>query len=141
MIAIVDDDDAVRRALIRLVRALSYRCADFPSGASFIESLGDMTPDCVLLDYHMPEANGVQVIKSMKMAGFSIPAIMMSGFDRPELRMECLNAGAAMYLLKPLTAATLSDAFGRALQSGRDLADPNKAKKKTILRCVPAFMI
>lgn len=137
LVAIVDDDVAVRRALIRLVRALSYQSSDFPCGTQLIASFRNAIPDCVLLDYHMPEATGIQVMEDMKKAGFSIPVIMMSGFDRPGLCAECLRSGAATYLVKPLTAATLSAAIVLALQDGDDREGPRQPKTKTIPRCAP----
>lgn len=143
VVAIVDDDDAVRRALIRLVRTLSYQTNDFPCGARFIESLGDVVPDCLLLDYHMPHADGIQVIKDMEAAGFSIPTIIMSGFDRPGLRAECLSSGAVAYLLKPLTAQTLSTAIALTLQGSEDRSGSKGTKlpkRERLPRCVPINM-
>lgn len=101
-VAIVDDDEAVRRALRRMLSSLSYAVAEFPSGQAFLEGMGTETFACVLLDMHMPELNGIDVLIRLRMNGHSIPAIIITGGDEPTMRDRCMKAGAAGYLTKPL---------------------------------------
>ena len=115
VVAIVDDDDAVRRALHRLVLSLSYQPADFASGEEFLTSLGTTTPNCVVMDQHMPSLNGTDVLRRMRNDGVRVPVIIVTGLDQPGLREKCLNAGAASYLAKPLTGSALSDAIQSAM--------------------------
>jgi len=115
LIAIVDDDDAVRRALRRLLRSLSYEPIDFPSGETFLASLEDARPDCVLMDQHMPMLNGLDVLGRMRTSGMEVPVIIITGFDQPGLRRKCMDAGAAAYLVKPLDTAVISTEIQRAI--------------------------
>ncbi|MGI6853312.1 response regulator [Mesorhizobium sp. 1B3] len=112
--AIVDDDDSVRRALHRLILSLSYQSRTFASGEEFLEALQESTPDCVLLDLHMPGLKGLDVLHRMRTEGRHVPAIAMTGFDQHGMREKCLKAGAAAYLVKPLERAVVAAAIADA---------------------------
>ena len=107
VVAIVDDDDPVRRALRRLVRSLSYQSADFPSGESFLDSLPDAAPACALVDLHMPGLSGLEVLRQLRARGLGVPVIIISGNAPSDLLDLCLQAGAAAYLPKPIERAQL----------------------------------
>jgi FixJ family two-component response regulator len=107
VVAIVDDDDFVRRALRRLIRALSFRPSEFASGEAFLESLAQNVPSCVLLDLHMPGLNGLQVLEQMRARKLNVPAIIITGNSQAEIRGQCIEAGAAAYLQKPLDPETV----------------------------------
>lgn len=111
--AIVDDDAAVRRALGRLVRSLSYRPAGYASGEDFLASLSEEPPFCVVLDQHMPGLNGLDVLIRMRARGCDTPVIIITGFDQPGMSETCLKAGAAAYLRKPVDRS----AIGAAIES------------------------
>lgn len=102
VIAIVDDDEIVRRSIKRLVSSLSYDAQDFASGEEFLKSLARGAPTCMLLDLHMPGLSGFEVLEALHTRRMNIPAIIVTGNTRPEIRERCLNAGAAGYLEKPL---------------------------------------
>ena len=115
VVAIVDDDEAVRRALRRLVVSLSYHPVGFASGEEFLAGLGEAAPSCVLMDQHMPSLNGLDVLRRMRTDGRSVPVIIVTGFDQPGLRQKCLDAGASDYLVKPLEASAVSTAIQAAV--------------------------
>jgi FixJ family two-component response regulator len=101
-VAIVDDDENVRRALRRMVVSLSYLVEEFASGETFLDALKVRTFAFVLLDLHMPELNGIDVLTIMRGEGNSVPVIVITGGDEPRMRERCLKAGASVYLLKPI---------------------------------------
>jgi FixJ family two-component response regulator len=102
VIAIIDDDEVVRRSLKRLVSSLSFRTADFASGEAFLQSLSQGAPACMLLDLHMPGLNGIQILEALRTRRMNIPTIIITGNDQPDMRERCMNAGAVAYLQKPL---------------------------------------
>lgn len=114
VVAIVDDDASVRRALHRLVLSLSHRPRTFASGEEFLDALHENTPDCVLLDLHMPGLKGLDVLHRMRKEGRRVPAIVMTGFDQHGMREKCLRAGAAAYLVKPLERSVVASAIEEA---------------------------
>lgn len=114
-VAIVDDDAAVRRALSRLVRSLSYRPAVYASGEDFLASLAEASPVCVVLDQHMPGLSGLDVLVRMRACGSDAPVIIVTGFDQPGMGERCLKAGAAAYLTKPIGRSEMSAAIDSAI--------------------------
>jgi FixJ family two-component response regulator len=101
-VAIVDDDEAVRRALARLVRTLGFEAATFASAEDFIASLPAIRPRWVLLDLHLPGMRGLEALAALRALLRSIRVLIMTGHDEPGMRQRCLDAGAAGYLTKPI---------------------------------------
>lgn len=118
-IAVVDDDESVRKALKRLLRAANLDATTFASGRDFLNSLAAQLPDCIVLDLHMPGMSGMDVQQQLARDGLRLPTVIITGHDEPETRSRCLSAGAAAYLRKPLDDETLLDAIHRAAGTAR----------------------
>ncbi len=101
-VAVVDDEESVRSALLRLLRASSLDCEGFASGEAFLESLGIRRPDCLVLDLQMAGLNGRDVQRHLNGLQTPIPLIMITAHDEPTIREQCLADGASAYLRKPL---------------------------------------
>ncbi len=114
-VAVVDDDEPVRRALSRLVRSLGFEAEAFPSGEAFLAALAARRPDCVVLDLHMPEVSGFDVQARMAEAGLHVPVIAITGQDSPEAQARALGGGASAYLRKPVDGRTLLEAIEEAV--------------------------
>jgi len=117
-VAVVDDDEAVRRALARLVRSLGFEAEEFSSGEDFLAALATRRPDCIVLDLHMPRVSGFEVQSRMVAAHTRIPVIAITGQDSPEAQSRALAGGASAYLRKPLDAQALMDAIRGAVVDG-----------------------
>jgi FixJ family two-component response regulator len=118
-VAVIDDDESVRKALKRLLRAANLDADTFASGREFLNSLAARVPDCVVLDLHMPGMNGLDVQQQLARSGLRVPIVVITGHDEPQARAHCLSAGAAAYLRKPLDDETLLDAIHRAAGAAR----------------------
>ena len=114
-IAIVDDDESVRRALVRLLAGCSFNVRTFPSGVEFLESLKGTTPDCLILDLQMPDMTGLEVLHQLAGAGFSFPVIVVTAQDELGILSRCKLAGAAAFLTKPFMMEPLLQALAAAL--------------------------
>ena len=119
-VAIVDDEEPIRKALKRLLRAANLEAEAFASGPAFLDSLATRRPDCVILDLHMPGMTGLHVLQRLKQSGTPLPAIVITAYDEPETRNHCLAAGAAAYLRKPLEDRLLLDAVAAAAKIGKN---------------------
>ncbi|WP_027997980.1 response regulator transcription factor [Sinorhizobium arboris] len=111
IVAIVDDDELVRRALCRLVLSLSLKPVAFASGEAFLQHLEDARPSCVLLDFHMPNMNGLDILHELGARGFEAAVIVITGADDDSVRESCMRAGAAGFLNKPLSRDSLTSAI------------------------------
>lgn len=114
-VAIVDDEEPVRKALKRLLRASGLEAESFASGKDFLEASALRGPDCVLLDLHMPRMSGLQVLRALQAARRALPIVIITAHDAPETREQCLAAGAAAYLRKPFEEHELLDTITAAL--------------------------
>jgi FixJ family two-component response regulator len=115
LVAVVDDEEAVRIALRRLLRSASLDVETFSSGAEFLESMKGHQPDCVVLDLHMPQLGGFAVQAWLAEAGIRLPTVVITGHDTDEARARALSGGAAAYLRKPVDDQTLLDAINKAV--------------------------
>ena len=90
LIAIVEDEEPIRKALRRLLRSAGMDVKSFPSGVEFLESLTNQWPDCVVLDLQMPIMNGFEVQARLAELRVSIPVVIITGHDSDETRALAL---------------------------------------------------
>jgi FixJ family two-component response regulator len=119
LIAIVDDEESVRKALSRLLRAAGFNVETFSSGADFLRAVEIRSPQCVVLDLRMPHVSGFDVQRALKQANAQVPVVIITGDDSPESRADALRQGAKAYLRKPVDDATLIDAIQSAIRSNQ----------------------
>jgi FixJ family two-component response regulator len=115
-VAVVDDDESVRKALQRLLRASDLDADTFASAEDFLASLPQgPLPDCLVLDLQMPSTGGLDLQRELVRAGPQVPTVVITGHDEPGMEARCLAAGASAYLRKPLEAGTLLAAIEAAI--------------------------
>jgi len=102
LVAVVDDEESVRRALARMLGASQFDVDVFASGEEFLDSLRTRLPDCLILDYQMPGLTGRDVQRRLTLAQTPVPIIVVTAHDQPALREQCLADGAIAYVAKPL---------------------------------------
>jgi FixJ family two-component response regulator len=113
-VAIVDDEEPVRKALERLLRAAGLQAKAFASSEAFFDSIAARRPDCLILDLHIPGTSGLQVLRRLRADALRIPTIVITAYDETDTREQCLAAGAAAYLRKPLDDRLLLNAISAA---------------------------
>ena len=114
-IAVVDDEESIRKALSRLLRASGSHTVDtYCSGAEFLTSLKTVRPDVVVLDLHMPGLSGFEVHSAMAAIDRSLPVIVITGHDSPETYQRAIDGGAVAYLRKPVDERRLLQAIADA---------------------------
>ena len=116
LIAVVDDEEPVRRALKRLLRSAGLEAEDYASGQDFFAA--ERRADCVVLGLHLPVTTGLQVLQRIRQMTKRMPVIVISAHDQLQTREECMAAGAAAYLRKPLDERLLLNAISAALGAG-----------------------
>jgi|SRR5688572_13997940 len=115
LIAVVDDEESVRKALQRLIRSAGFDVETFSSGADFLTSMQHHEPACVVLDLHMPGVNGFDVQDELNQARVRLPVVVLTGHDTPNARTRVMSRGAAAYLCKPVDESLLMRAINEAL--------------------------
>lgn len=107
-VVIVDDDDAVARAIARLLRAAGVAVDTYASGLTLLARLDaepDYRPNCVILDVCMPDIDGLEV--QQRLVPLGLPVLFITAYDVPEARARAMANGALGYLRKPFNAAQL----------------------------------
>jgi FixJ family two-component response regulator len=117
-IAVVDDEAAVRRALLRLLRSAHYQAEAFESAALFLESLSERTPQCLILDLHMPAMTGLELQECLLHLQVRVPIIVITAFDGVDTRERCLALNAKHYFCKPVEGDDLLEAVRLAVDNG-----------------------
>jgi CheY-like chemotaxis protein len=117
MIAIVDDDEAVRRATGRLLRSLGYRVATFATGKAFLKSGELHETSCLIIDVHMPGMSGFELQARLKAEGHHMPIIVITAFPDDGVRDYAVQHGASAFLTKPFSKESLAECLDRALKS------------------------
>ena len=124
LVAIFDDEETVRKALSRLLRAAGYGVETFASGADFLGTVEQRQPHCVVLDMRMPHVGGLDVQRALQRAAPQVPVVVITGDDAPETRAQALALGAKAVLRKPVDDALLIDSIEAAIASGAAPAEP-----------------
>jgi two-component system, LuxR family, response regulator FixJ len=119
LIAVVDDEEPIRKALMRLMRSAGLNVETFASGAEFLKSLATRLPDCVVLDLHMPDMNGFDVQAHLARKYAALPVIIVTGHDLPNAREHAMAGGASAFLRKPVHDRTLFGAISAATSSAQ----------------------
>jgi FixJ family two-component response regulator len=114
-VAIVDDDDPLRRALARLIGAYSYQVRAYRSGPEFLDSLRGGTPACLILDQQMLEMTGLEIAQHLNDIGLRIPTIFLTARDEPSVRSSCDMMGGIAFLVKPVTKDLLLESINIAM--------------------------
>jgi len=117
MVAVVDDDESLRRSVKNLLTSAGFRVETFASVEDFLQSTrgGDDT-GCVVLDLRMPGMSGFDLLLHLAAAGSRVPVIVLTAHTDEEARRRTLEAGAVAFLGKPFQCAALLGAVRRALE-------------------------
>jgi DNA-binding response OmpR family regulator len=106
-VLVVDDEATVRKVLARYLSEHGYAVLTAEDGAAALDIIKKETSDIVLLDMHMPGKSGLETLRELHTINPKITVIMVTGDDNIELALECVRAGAADYIRKPLQLENL----------------------------------
>ena len=119
VIAIVDDDASICRAMKRLMWSRGIAAYTFASGLEFLDLLRawpSISWDCVVLDVHMPGLDGLQVQEYLRCKRPDIPVIFVTATHDARIREQALAAGALAFFEKPLNDDLLINTLQLVLQ-------------------------
>lgn len=123
-VLVVDDEPAVRRALVRIIQGFGYEALEAADGAEALELLDSRSPDAMVLDVRMPRLNGHALVRQLKRQGREIPIIAISGAGTVEDVISLFRQQVTDFLLKPIRADQLGQALERALEEAEVAAPP-----------------
>lgn len=132
-IAVIEDNESTRRALVRQISTAGFRIVDFASALDFLNAPERFTVDCVVADVHLPMMDGLQLQEELRRTVPYVPIIFITGYAELTIGVQAMRRGATDFLQKPVDDETLFDAIRHAVEvsRGRRTAD---AERKELQR-------
>ena len=114
LVAVVDDDDAVRDSLRFLLEIAGHEVATYGSAAQFLHEapMGELA--CLVVDQHMPEQTGLQLISQLRAQGMSLPVALITGSPSADLVRLARELHVTRVMEKPLNDDLLLDFIEQA---------------------------
>ena len=116
VVAIVDDDAAVRVALEGLLRSAGLTARAFESAEEFIKSGQQFHTACLIADIRMPGMSGLDLQAALNAERIGIPTIFITAHGDARMRMQALRAGAVEFLAKPFDDEVLLNSVRAAFE-------------------------
>lgn len=114
-VLVVDDEDAVSRALSRVLERAGYQVVVTSDGLSAVGAIASNPPfDVVLSDIQMPGTSGIELLRIIRSHDLDVPVILMTGYPRLETAIEAVSLGALQYITKPVDLEELLRVVARA---------------------------
>lgn len=118
-VALIDDDAAVLQSLRLLLegRGMQVRC--FASAESFLQSIGEEMPKCVVSDVRMPGLTGIELHQELKKRHAPVPVILITGHGDIGMAVNAIKEGAFDFIEKPFDDELLAVSIAIAIEKGQ----------------------
>jgi FixJ family two-component response regulator len=117
LVAIVDDDDSMRSALVGLLESAELDAQSFASAEEFLQSGQQHAIACLIADIRMPGMSGLELQAQLNAERRRIPIIFITAHGDEKMRMRALRAGAVEFMAKPFNDEALLESVRAALES------------------------
>ena len=117
MVAVVDDDDLMRTALVGLLKSAGLLAQAFASADEFLKSGNQHNTACLITDIRMPGMSGLELQAQLNADQCRIPTIFITAHGDAKMRMQAMRAGAVEFLAKPFNDEALLESVRAALES------------------------
>jgi FixJ family two-component response regulator len=111
LVAIVEDDPAMRKSIDRLLRAHGCDTASFASAEAFLASEAADSARALVLDIHLPGLSGIELCQRLQHGRSGLPVVLITAYENDALRADALAAGCVAYLQKPFDSERLIEAL------------------------------
>ncbi len=119
-ILVVDDDDALRKLFRKILTSNGYSVVEAPDGKVGLFEFNRQHVDAVIADIYMPFTSGIELLTAIKSSTRYVPVIMVTGKPSVDTAVKCMKIGAADYLSKPLSVATIVETVSKVLRPAHD---------------------
>ena len=117
MVAVVDDDDLMRGALLGLLKSAGLLARAYASADEFLTSGDQHDTACLITDIRMPGMSGLELQAQLNAGHCRIPTIFITAHGDAKMRMQAMRAGAVEFLAKPFDDEALLESVRAALES------------------------
>jgi two-component system response regulator FixJ len=128
---VVDDDEAIRKALRLLMKSAGLAVETFASAAEFLQAYDEDRSGCLVLDIRMSGMSGIELQKKLASMNSLLPIIFVTGHGDVPLAVQAMRDGAVDFIEKPYSDQRLLDRIHQAIdQDGKNRKD--LAQRKAI---------
>jgi DNA-binding NtrC family response regulator len=128
-VLVLDDEKLVRWSLSERLKADGYEPIQAASVAEAIRATARVDIDAAILDYHLPDGDGIAVLKRLRQDDPDLPVIMLTANKDVDLVVEAVKAGASDYVAKPFEVHDVSLRLSRALEGTGDHRELRRLKE------------
>jgi FixJ family two-component response regulator len=116
LIAVIDDDESFRIALVESLLSLEYGARAFASAEEFMTWEADASCDCVITDIHMPDMSGLELARLLMRRPHRLPVVLVTARSDSHVDAQAAGTGAICLLRKPFKTDALIDCLDKALK-------------------------
>lgn len=138
VVHVIDDDDSVRKAVTRLLKAAGYETQGYANSGEFLLAAPTAIPGCLVLDVRMPGPSGLELQAALKRQGNRLPIIFLTGHGDIPMSVQAIKAGAVDFLTKPVQRQALLTAVSNALDISQ-AASAEQARAEFLQSCLEAL--
>jgi len=113
-IAVIDDSEVMRDAMVHLLCSAGYGVEQYASAAEFLAAADMSQADCLVVDIELGDILGTEMVRELWLRGYSVPVIFMTGSPNDVFRQAAKALGCTAFLPKPFPAEDLLAAIDRA---------------------------
>jgi FixJ family two-component response regulator len=115
-IAVIDDDESFRVALVESLSSLGYGSSGYASAEDYVGAIGDRSFNCIVTDIHMPGMSGLDLMKRLAARGSTTPVVLITARSDSNLEARAAAVGAACLLRKPFEINDLIECIEGAVK-------------------------
>lgn len=123
---VVDDDADVLRSLRFLLETDGFNVRTFRNGSALLNAVRSTGVDCFVIDYKMPDMNGIDLARRLRNRDMAAPIILITGYPDENIATRAAAAGVHDVLLKPLLEESLVTRIRGVIQGGHTAAGPGQ---------------
>lgn len=118
MVILVEDDEGLRTALLRVLRASGFKARAYDSAQALLDDAQAEPADCLVVDIHLPGMSGLELVDHLRGCGLKLPAVAISAHDEANVHEAVRRRGIERFLGKPFLGSTLVRTLNELMRAG-----------------------
>jgi len=128
VVFVVEDDEGLRMALLRMLRASGFRARAYDCGEALLEDARSEEADCLVVDVHLPAMSGLDLVARLRQRGLKTPVVAISAHDEAGVREAARRKGIDRFLGKPFLGSVLVGTVNELLSERGPVAQPRETR-------------
>ena len=134
VVFLIEDDEKIRTTLSRALNKRGFKVSVFAEAMHFLNTYDSSKPGCLVLDYGLPNLNGLELQQLMATKNINLPIIFITGHGGVRESVQAMKAGAIDFLEKPFRQHTLIDCIEKAFEIDQSARQAEGLRRKTLMK-------